>query len=72
MTTVSGEWRYTNPDFIGTQYVLNHFHKIRRDFNVYEKIMLSGFSLGGRFTATFGMFQPDELIAACPSGLEVR
>lgn len=67
-TWIVGEWRFTHPDFVGTQHILNHFHKIRRDYNVYEKIMLTGFSLGGQFALSFGMFQPDELIASVPMG----
>jgi predicted esterase len=67
-TVAVGEWRYSHPDLPATQDILAHLQKVRRDFSVYEKAFFTGFSLGGSFTMSFGMFLPDELIAAAPGG----
>ncbi|MCC5805013.1 MAG: PKD domain-containing protein [Opitutales bacterium] len=67
-TGAVGEWRFSHPDLPATQDILAHFQKIRRDFNVYEKIFVHGFSLGGQFTTSFGMFLADEIIAAAAGG----
>ena len=67
-TNTVGEWRYSHPDLPATQDILAHLQKVRRDFNTYEKAFFTGFSLGGQFVMSFGMFLPDELIAAAPGG----
>jgi hypothetical protein len=67
-TASVGEWRYSHPNLPATQDILAHLQKVRRDFNTYEKAFFTGFSLGGQFVMSFGMFLPDELIAAAPGG----
>ena len=67
-TGAVGEWRFSHPDLPATQDILAHMQRVRRDFNVYEKFFFSGFSLGGQFVKSFGMFISDELIAVAPGG----
>ncbi|MCC5842227.1 MAG: PKD domain-containing protein [Opitutales bacterium] len=67
-TASVGEWRYSHPDLPATQDILGHMERVRRDFNVYEKFFFSGFSLGGQFVKSFGMFLSDELIAVAAGG----
>jgi PKD repeat protein len=67
-TSSVGEWRYSHPDLPATQDILAHMQRVRRDFNVYEKFFFTGFSLGGQFVKSFGMFISDELIAVAPGG----
>ncbi len=67
-TASVGEWRYSHPDLPATQGILAHMQRVRRDYNVYEKFFFSGFSLGGQFVKSFGMFLSDELTAVAPAG----
>jgi pimeloyl-ACP methyl ester carboxylesterase len=57
-----GEWRFVDSSITSTQQVFEHLHKIRRDYNTYEKVTLMGFSMGGQFAAAFGLRFPEELM----------
>lgn len=67
-THTAGEWRFNDTSLTSTKQFLAHLHKARRDFNVYEKIALTGFSLGGQFSSSYGMFLPGDLMLCAPSG----
>lgn len=64
----NGDWRFNSMDLVSTQEFFDHLHKIRRDYNTYEKVYLTGFSMGGQFVISFTMHFSDEVIAAAPGG----